>query len=297
MDELFSPQGTTFFCAGLGVAIAKGHTVIFQLEEAVVAHGDPENVRRQILQAHSDRSPRLHSARPTPAARPLPEYGHNNRCHATPAAVCHGKLWRALAPATGNCGVQAPALFRLLPSPARNEIVDVRMVGQVASPGVQHAHHPDLAANPTRLLCQLLGCRCRGFEEQIIEQALVRASDLIEASWQGEGEQEVGNRQEQILLLLQPALCIFVLAFGTMAVAAGMVTVLHLLTIRAAIDLPAQGWGATLFNRPHGLEVGGGHAAGILLAIGRTIRRKMSASSRATGWPPSHRSYGGSVLL
>jgi hypothetical protein len=133
---------------------------------------------------------------------------------------------------------------------------------------VQHTHHPELAANPAWLLCQLLGCRGRGFEEQIIEQALVRASNLIKARGQGEGEQEVGDPQEQILLFLQPALAILMLAFGTMAVAAGMVTVLHLLTIRTAIDLPAQGFGAALLNGPHGFDVAGGYPAGVLLAIG-----------------------------
>lgn len=50
MDELMSPQGTAFFSAGLGVAITKGHTVILQLEKTVIAEGDPEDVRRQILQ-------------------------------------------------------------------------------------------------------------------------------------------------------------------------------------------------------------------------------------------------------
>jgi hypothetical protein len=33
MHEVEGPQGTTFFRAGLGVAIAKGHAVHFQLEE------------------------------------------------------------------------------------------------------------------------------------------------------------------------------------------------------------------------------------------------------------------------
>ncbi len=51
MDERFRTEGTTFFSAGLGVRIPKGHTVIFQLEEAVVAQCDAENVRGQILQS------------------------------------------------------------------------------------------------------------------------------------------------------------------------------------------------------------------------------------------------------
>ena len=158
--------------------------------------------------------------------------------------------------------------------------MDMRVVGQVASSGVQDTYHPNLAAKPAWFLGELLsGCR-RGFEEQItlapapsagVEQGLVRASKLIKARGQGEGEQEVGDGQEQILLSFQPGLCILILAFGTMAVAAGMVTVLQLLTVRAAINLSAQCCGATLFNCPHHFEVGGRHLAGVLLAIGRTI--------------------------
>ena len=50
MNELLRTQRTTFFCAGLGIAISKGDAIIFQLEEAVVAQGDPENIGSQILQ-------------------------------------------------------------------------------------------------------------------------------------------------------------------------------------------------------------------------------------------------------
>jgi hypothetical protein len=50
MDELMGSQGATFFSTGLSVAIAKRDTVILQLEETVVAEGDAENVRGQILQ-------------------------------------------------------------------------------------------------------------------------------------------------------------------------------------------------------------------------------------------------------
>ena len=93
----------------------------------------------------------------------------------------------------------------------------------------------------------------------------------MEGMGQSKGEQEVGDPQEQFLLLFQPGLCIFVLAFGAMAVAAGVITVLQLLTLWTAIDLSTQDRSAAVFNRPHGLEMVARHAAGILLAIGRSI--------------------------
>jgi hypothetical protein len=51
MDEFLGTQGTPFLRAGLGVAVAERHTITFQLEEPVVAQGDPENVGCQVLQS------------------------------------------------------------------------------------------------------------------------------------------------------------------------------------------------------------------------------------------------------
>lgn len=59
MNELLGSQGTTFFCAGLGVAIPERHTIPFQLQDPVVANGDPENVRGQILQGIQTRANRF----------------------------------------------------------------------------------------------------------------------------------------------------------------------------------------------------------------------------------------------
>jgi len=56
VDELLRAQGTTFLDTSLSVAIAKGHAVILQLEETVVANGDAENVRRQIFQGIQTRA-------------------------------------------------------------------------------------------------------------------------------------------------------------------------------------------------------------------------------------------------
>jgi hypothetical protein len=51
VDEFLGTQGTPFLCTGLGIAIAKCHPVIFQLEEPVVAQGNAENVGSQVLQS------------------------------------------------------------------------------------------------------------------------------------------------------------------------------------------------------------------------------------------------------
>jgi hypothetical protein len=94
-------------------------------------------------------------------------------------------------------------------------------------------------------------------KQQVVHALLVLAGDLAELGREGEGQQEVGNRQEQFPLQLEPVFGSFLLAFGAVAVTAGVVAVTGFVTSWAVIDLPAQGFGATLFNGLHGFAVAG----------------------------------------
>jgi hypothetical protein len=50
VNERFGSEGTAFLCAGLGIAIAEGDAISFQFEDTIIANGNPEDVRGQILQ-------------------------------------------------------------------------------------------------------------------------------------------------------------------------------------------------------------------------------------------------------
>ncbi len=145
------------------------------------------------------------------------------------------------------------------------------MVGQVASPGMQYPDQAELSADKTRILGQKLGCICRSTEEQVIDKSLVRAGDRVQGGRNGEGEHEVRDGQQKILLFFQPFLSLVVLAFWTVAIAAGVVAVLGLVALRAGVDLSTQGGCAAPLNSAHGLPVAGKQALGVLLAIGGTI--------------------------
>ena len=125
------------------------------------------------------------------------------------------------------------------------------------------------------------------------------ANDFIETSWQREREQKVRYRQQEILLPFQPVLRIFVLTFWTVPIAAGMITILHMLTIRTAGDLPTQGVGATLLNRSHDSEMDGRHVRGILLTIRFSVAtenvRQFYSHKFARTWLMA--SVAGSVVL
>jgi hypothetical protein len=79
----------------------------------------------------------------------------------------------------------------------------------------------------------------------------VATSYLPEPGWERKGEQEVGYRQEQFLLSAQPLLASLVLALGTVAIPAGVVTVLDFVTLLAVINVTAKGLRAAMLNGPH----------------------------------------------
>ena len=124
---------------------------------------------------------------------------------------------------------------------------------------------------PTKRVYQVLSGLCRGAEEQVVEEPLVAAGGCSQFGRQGEGEQEVGDGQEQVALRGQPFLRVTVLTLGAVAVAAGMVQVAGLAAVGALVDLSAQGGCATLLDGPHCFVVAGQHVRAEAGALGRAI--------------------------
>ena len=69
----------------------------------------------------------------------------------------------------------------------------------------------------------------------------------------------------------QPVLGLLVLAFGAMAVAAGVITVTDFTTGGAGKDLSTQRWCAAALDGAHCLAVAGQQRCGIFLAIGGSV--------------------------
>jgi hypothetical protein len=161
-----------------------------------------------------------------------------------------------------------------------DEIVTVRMVGQVTSPGAQDTDQGELSADKTRILGQMLCCSCQSPKEQVIDERLVTAGEWARGSRDGEGEHEVRDGQQKCLLFLQPFLGFVVLTFRAVTVAAGVVAVLGLVALRAGVGLATQSWGAALLNTCTcaAMQVwrtcpacGGEQAVSNLFSIGRAV--------------------------
>jgi hypothetical protein len=81
------------------------------------------------------------------------------------------------------------------------------------------------------------------------------ASQSAQGVGQGEGHQKVGDRQEQLLLASQPGVGVVIAALGAVAILTGVVAVAILVAGSTLIDLPAQRFGAAVFNSLHHAEM------------------------------------------
>src|SRR5687768_15475905 len=97
------------------------------------------------------------------------------------------------------------------------------------------------------------------------------AREVTQGRRQREGEQEVRNWQQQLLLAHQPGLSSMLLASWTVAILAGVVAVAGGATGRTGIDVPAHRFSATPFNRSHRRAMTGQQPLTKLRPVGRPI--------------------------
>ena len=148
------------------------------------------------------------------------------------------------------------------------------MIDEIARPGMQNAYHADLPAHVTRVLRQLLrGCG-RGLKQNVIEQLLVTAGQAAQFFRQGESQHEVWHRQQQITLQIKPCFGAFLLAFGTVPIAARVIRILRLPATGTSIDLTAQRFGTAMLDGSHRLTMAGQETLRILLTIRRAVLTK-----------------------
>jgi hypothetical protein len=146
------------------------------------------------------------------------------------------------------------------------------MVTQVARPRLQHAQQAEGAADVAGVGRQRLERLLGGAEEQVIHDLLVTPRQRTQAPGDGEGGQEIADGQHERPLLGEPVLDLLVLTLGTVAVLAGVVLVVILLALGAAVQVPAEGRGATGRNILDGPPVAGEEPGVVLGEIGRAMQ-------------------------
>ena len=111
-------------------------------------------------------------------------------------------LSQAIPEACGQDGLRQEerGILQALPSKpvvgesaAGNQIVDVRMIFELTSPGVEHAQEPERGAQMFWIGGDVVERAGALAEEQRVEDKLLTADNAAQFLRDGEGDQEVGN--------------------------------------------------------------------------------------------------------
>ena len=266
-DKLLCFDGGRFQFSGSGFLVLEGDLALFELADPVVGDGHSEDVGSQIPGCFLARSYGLAVNHPVL----LPHCGVHLE-----EKIGLFELIAELGPEENGEGLLGkeeivPARNPLAPitrePPAGNEVVDVRVVSHVPSPGLQDAHHADDSPYEPRISSERLQCSSRTAKEDIVEGLLMAARESPQLIGESEGDHEVDDREEQIPLTGQPLLGLMILTFGAVPVLARMVAVVVLVTCLAVVGMAAEGLGPALLDVFHGFEVSWRHPAPVLFPV------------------------------
>ena len=146
---------------------------------------------------------------------------------------------------------------------AGHETMNVRVVHQVLSPGVQHAQKADLRAQVLRIggdRAQRLRHRP---EQDVVDHGLVLERDDGDLVRHREHHVEVRHVEQFRLTVLEPLRACETLAFRAVPVAARVVRDALMATIAAPLDVTAERGGAAAFDRTHGTTPRGGQRCAV----------------------------------
>ena len=166
---------------------------------------------------------------------------------------------------------------------AGHDHVDVGMVGQRRSPGVQHAGHADPGAHALGIGRDGHHRFRRRLEQQPVDRPLVPVGDLRDLGRQGEDDVEILHRQQVLGARRHPVARRRSLTLRAVPVLAGVVGDVMVAALGAARHMPAERLGPAGLDRRHHLELGEAD----MPRIGLPPRRTMGAEdvSDLQLWP------------
>ena len=150
---------------------------------------------------------------------------------------------------------------------ARHEAMQVGVVQQGLTPGVQHAEEADLGAEVGRVggdPAQGLG---RGMEQDVVDHRLVLEGDDGDLVRHREDDVEVGSIEQLRLAVRQPLGAGEGLALGAVPVAAGVVGDALVAAVITLLDMAAERGRPAEFDRAHGVALHGGQRTPVLLPV------------------------------
>jgi hypothetical protein len=162
----------------------------------------------------------------------------------------------------------APGLALIGQPSGGGEEVDVRVVGEVARPGMEHRQDAEFGADPLRIIGEVLEGRCGFAQEQIVDFALVGACEGAQLGGKGKGDEVVGAGHESIAQAFKPDLRGSIVTLRAVSVAARVIGIVEAITGVADEQGAAESRGPTVHDVRHRPSVGGQHAVAIGPPVG-----------------------------
>src|SRR3984893_12832387 len=159
--------------------------------------------------------------------------------------------------------------------------MEVRMMMQILSPGMEHRHEADPRAQMFGIGGDLQEGLGRGAKEHAVNNPLVLEGHGRDHLRQREDDVKVLDRQQLASAVFEPRRAGWALALCAMAIAAGTRRDRAMPAAVAVFDVATERGGATDRDVPQRFLLGSRERSAIRIEISWPVDGKMSASSRA----------------
>ena len=170
-----------------------------------------------------------------------------------------------------------------------HDAVDVRMMLEALSPGVQDHQSANRRAQAFRVGRDLQQRRRRGPKQEVVDDALVGERETRERLRHREDDVHVADRQELLLPRGHPGVAGGGEALGTMPIPTAVVREGRLRALVAAIAVPAECRRSTLGDGPEDAPMLPGHPGAVRLQ--KTIAVLAHDVGHLEGWPRHRRCF------
>jgi hypothetical protein len=104
---------------------------------------------------------------------------------------------------------------------------------------MQHTNHSGFATQEAFIAGQKLHTFAGHPEQAVIEDFLIASGQASELFRNGKGKQKIFNGQQHILLPVNPVLGFIVLTLRAVTVSAGIIQIMHFITLLAVVFVPS----------------------------------------------------------
>jgi hypothetical protein len=287
--EFHDIEGESSGTLAVGFAIANEHGTAIEACDARVGNGDFEDVRGEIFESRLTGAHRLAVDIPVDVPDLVVNVIEQFRLFDEIAEFGSEDFRESFDRHKEIDSGGVPGAIGRADGTARHDVMNVWMILESASPGVQYTEEAwKISADVLGIGSEFFDGVRRSLEQGGVARALMLSDEGAQLFWNGKSDQEVMARELALDLSLEPVLGFVVLAGRTMAIAAGNKELPRLATPLALVVGDTASLGTASDDSIDDFAMGGGHRGGKALEILGAEGRKDFTNGGHDRVPPSH---------